>query len=77
MGWVAVAEVRLVAGTERMHCWVNDVRGLEVGAEITLRDSVDPTKRWSVEAVMSRRKQMEIDGIAMVAVIGVSEVDHP
>lgn len=77
MGRVAEAEVILVAGTERLHCWVNEVRGLEAGATITLRDSDDPTKHWRVEAVMSRRKRMEIDGIAVEAVISGAEIHRP
>jgi hypothetical protein len=65
MRWVDVVEVRLVAGNERMQCWVNDFPGLEVGAVITLRDSVEPTKRWRVDSVMTRRKQLDGDGVAV------------
>jgi hypothetical protein len=55
----------LVAGNERMHCWVNDVPALDAGVIITLRDSAEPTKRWRVEAVITRRKQLDGEGLAV------------
>ena len=55
-----VVQVDLVSETGRRTAWVPPMRGLQVNAVITLKDSEDPKREWIVTRIGEARPRREI-----------------